>query len=405
MDSSMDLAIEKGMGAKPTKTGSGDKEKGYEVKANILKRVFYGFAVIGALLLVTVLVYQNAFATEQKARIVQSVSNSIKHGKVSQQAIRLGASLQAVLKEQSESESVVRLLNRINTVVERKFTELETTVSQTGGEGIGATLLETRGFLLRFMKDEISDYQKEQEKEAARNAKQMSTVAKMQKNALRSILTSVSGGKVGALEDMLEEIFEGVNETPLIDLSASMVQELEVITDGLYDEAFSLHQGFTKIDDAEVKFSTDVISKLSKQKHEIRTAEDLADMLDELVEYAKVSTVREKMKALEEQFLKLTKMTKEQREKIAANEGGKDPTVEIMLKIQDLVNEGALPTTWLDFEELEVPYYDEEANENMIDEMDDYVETLHERAAHHGVDLSVPHPNEKQKESKDNSYL
>lgn len=405
----MEVAIEQGMGAKPTKTGSGDKEKGYEVKANILKSVFYGFAIIGALLLVTVLVYQNAFATEQKARIVQGVTNSIKHGKVSQQAIRLGASLQAVLKEQSDSEDVVRLLNRINTVVERKFTELENTVSQTGGDGIGATLLETRGFLLRYMKDEISDYQKEQEKETARNAKQMSTVAKMQKNALRSILTSVSGtvrgGKVGALDDMLEEIFDGVNETPLMDLSVGIVEALELITDGLYDEAFSLQQGFTKIDDAEMKFSTNVISKLSKPKNQFRKSEDLADALDEVVEYAKVSNVREKMKSLEQQYLKLKKMTEAERERIAANDGGNDPTVEIMLKIQDLVNEGTLPASWLDFEELEVPYYDEEENENMIDEMDDYVETLHERAAHHGVDLSQPHPNEKKKKSKDTSYL
>jgi len=397
----MDIAIEQGMGAKRTKTGSGDKEKGYEVKANILKNVFYGFAVIGALLLVTVLVYQNAFATEQKARIVQGVSNNIKHGKVSQQAIRLGASLQAVLKEQSESEDVVRLLNRINTVVERKFGELETTVSETGGDGIGDTLLKTRGFLLRYIKDEISDYQAEQAKEAERNTKQMSTVAKMQKNALRSILTTVGGGKVGALEDMLEEIFEGVNETPVLDLSVSMVKDLELIADGLYDEAFSLQQGFAKIDAAEVKFSANVMSQLSKPKNELRNSEDLADVLDELIEFAKVSNIREKMKALEQQFLKLKDMSEQQREQRA--ESGKDPTVEIMLKIQDFVNEGALPTSWLDFEELEVPYYDEEANENMIDEMDDYVETLHERAKHHGVDLSKPHPNEKKK--KDNSYL
>merc|ERR1711865_256860 len=210
-------------------------------------------------------------------------------------------------------------------------------------------------------------------------------------------------GKVGALEDMLEEIFEGVNETPVMDLSPSMVQDLELISDGLYEESLSLQEGFTKIEKAEVKFNKDVISKLSKSKNELRLSEDLADALDELIEYAKVSNIREKMKALEQQFLKLKDLTEAQREKRAAKEGGNDPTVEIMLKIQDFVNEGALPTTWLDFEELEVPYYDAEANENMIDEMDDYVETLHERAKHHGVDLSKPHPNEKTKDK--NSYL
>ena len=60
----MNTAMKVGLGATPTKIGSGEKKAGYNVDAVLLKRTFFGISVVGLLLIFGVIFSQSMVARQ-----------------------------------------------------------------------------------------------------------------------------------------------------------------------------------------------------------------------------------------------------------------------------------------------------------------------------------------------------
>lgn len=337
----MKSALEAGLGATPTKMGNGDKEAGYKVKASLLQRIFLGVVAVGLLLLGAVAVSQFMFASEVNKGIQNERIASIKQGLTSFKQIRLGASLQAALHDQNNDHDTVRMLNRVTNVVERELDEL------------GPSAANARSKVVGYIQSEIDEFMRVHSGEEEKNRVRLEKIAKMQKNALREILTNVYDGQLGALEGLLNEFFEEVNETPVVKLPAAMIAPLQSLVDGLYDESITLDQGWAQLTALEGEHKT-VLKFESSTRDSIANAEALGDELDELAEYAKVNEGRSKVAELEKEWAEIKRANQ-----VGSgagpddSDGETDPTVELMLKVQDLVNEGLIPPEWLDFADME----------------------------------------------------
>lgn len=356
-------AIALGLGATPTKVGHGEKEAGYKVKATSLQRFFLGVVGIGILLLAAVGAYQIVLSQEIGKGILNQRRAEIKHGKASTKAIRLGASLQSALQGQNKENDLVRTLKRVNNVVERQFDELSAVLQHSD-----ANLAEEgKAKISGYIQSEIDDFVKEHAEEQKKNSVQLERIAKMQKKALRGILTSVYEGQVGALETMLNDLFEEVEEVPVVEIPPSMIVPIQELADSLFDESLTLDQGWARLSALESEYKTPI--NLDEEdgtpaRKALTNAELLAEELDQLAEDAKISTGRPRLKALAAQWKSIKDQKKDGIEGKAtsddnddADDDETDPTVEIMLQVQDLVNEGLVPPEWLQFDEMEADYY------------------------------------------------
>lgn len=129
----MEIAIEKGLNAKVTKMGAGEKEKAYAVGQSTLKSFILGIVfaliVLGGLAGGYIMLYQN----EKVKSIVMKRDSAIKTSKNAQKSLRVGMDMiKKIGGEFNDQLNSERILKRINAVVENRFTELVTQNSQGG---------------------------------------------------------------------------------------------------------------------------------------------------------------------------------------------------------------------------------------------------------------------------------
>ena len=193
--------------------GGGDKETAYKVKSSSLKRFFVIIFGLGMVLLSGVLLYSTLY-TKQRAMFLKTVVMGKKRSAVDKaKTIRLGQQLQAALNTADQAES--RILNRVNQVVVNRFSDLLKKVNQgLDGSEVEAEILETRSVLVKYIKSEMDDLKQERMAEAKANNKQLEKIAKFQEQSIRDLLKNVAGTRIKALEDMVDDIFEAVDETP-----------------------------------------------------------------------------------------------------------------------------------------------------------------------------------------------
>ena len=394
----MQIVLEKGLEARPSKMGAGDKEAAFKVKQSRLRTVIYGVCVVFLVLLIVSVSYVSMFKQEQARAFIQNHRGMKLRQKDKSENVRLGIAMQQVLTEDAkESKEMTRILKRISARVERGFDEL---LEKTGGVNYDADQLrvvlgDTQKQLRAFVDDELGDFQKKIGASDKINEARLAKLAKIQEQSLRDILTTVSGVKMESLSLMLDDLFDALDKTEHIELSEQVADDLDDLADKLYEEAIDLAEGRAEF---KKQFSAIIGDRLPlEMKGQLDVAKDtdeFADALDALAEMARLSAGRKELVAIEKQYRRDIAIAQKEMENAPEDDDEEDDdyvdpeaevVVETMLKVHRLVADGKVPTHLLDFESLNLDEeYEGEDDESLDDDAAPAAGIHHGGNNHHG---------------------
>ena len=114
------------------------------------------------------------------------------------------------------------------------------------------------------------------------NEKKLPCDRQNQEQAIRDLLSNVAGTRVKALEEMIEDIFEAVDETPNVVIEGTVIEKLEIITDQLYNEHLAFAQGKQQYQAIASKHLKRLPAEYDVQDRVNGDAETLADFIDDM---------------------------------------------------------------------------------------------------------------------------
>lgn len=350
----MNIAIEKGLHLEKTKLGSGDKEEGYKVEKSRLKGFIVGISVSFLLLLSLAIVYLILYNEQVALSIQQRFQLKEQHGKDKSQSIRMAVALQQAIVEHAESISEAnRMLKRIDNVIDNNFENLIKEVSKANSIPQGelvSKLADAKQKITAYVNQEIEDFSKDAKDTSSQNKIRLQKIAKIQEESLRGLLTSVSGIKLDALEDMLDDLFDAVHKSIPLSIDSDDIAEIDNIADKLYEQSMTKEDGKKAFGELQKRI-TDLPELFTNQIKNAQTAYELGNILDQISEAAKLSSGREELAAIEkkwrEDMEKFDKTKEFEEDEIQC-------TVDAMLKVQQLVSAGKVPVHLLDFEALDL---------------------------------------------------
>lgn len=356
----MNIAIERGLNAQPTKIGVGEKQQGYKVESKRLQSFVFGTCLSLFILAVLAIVYVFLYNQEVVKGIEQSFKLREQHGKDKAQSIRMAVALQQALAEHSESvNDANRMLKRIDNVIDKGFENL---INQVTAENIPmnelVTLLaDTKQKITEYINQEIEDFSSDAKSTSTVNKARLQKIAKIQEQSLRDLLKSVSGIKLDALEDMLEDLFDAVHKSVPLSIDLELVNEIDTIADKLYEETITKEQGEAEFNNLKKKIA-DLPDVFSSQIERARSADELADALDRISEAARLSSGRSELESIEKKWRDDLNRVGDKHKGIKGKgddeEEEAQSTVDAMLQIQKLVSDGKVPVHLLDFEALDL---------------------------------------------------
>lgn len=349
-------ALERGLGVHVTKLGPNEKEIAYAMGKTRVKWFLTG--ILASLILLSVLVgiYAGLFNDERLKRFVQEKKSLEKLGEEKVDQVRLGITIsqQEAQREHQESDTK-RALKRIHSVINRKFEELlqESSISKN-------KLKESKTMLTQFVLDELTDFEKEKKVYDAEGKKRLETLARLQEQSLRELLTGVSGVKMEAMEEMLEEVFAAGQRAPLLEVSDQAVEEIESLADSMYEGKTDLDKGRQRLETIRLQILGTLPAELTRSFSDARDADAFAQALDELLEITKLARGKKEIAAIEENWRKNIDQTRENDNEQADNDEEDvydeeiKHDVDALLAIHRLVAEGKVPVYLLDFEAIDM---------------------------------------------------
>mmetsp|Transcript_19842 Transcript_19842/g.38891 ORF Transcript_19842/g.38891 Transcript_19842/m.38891 type:complete len:368 (-) Transcript_19842:384-1487(-) len=367
----MEAALEGGLGGQRVKMGSGDKTEGIAFRTSVIRRVLLGVCAVG-LLMATGMAWTYRESIEHRYNLYmerQALANHRIQGEAS--AIAQKLQLEAALSMQLETkEEVIRLIRRIRGFTSAKIEDALNAISDDKERSKVKIILTN---VERYIDSERNDYVKEFDEISERRKSQMKKLHKSQTTALHKLLTRVTDVRLEALEEMLEDLFERMDDSIEVSLPSPKWKPLETLVDNLYQEKLSIQDGVQRFDsDFKPYFEgPGVPQDLDNRIHEAKTMGDLADVLDEIYEGAQFYHGRGALKEIRARWItardKAENPKLSGREADAAEEFYIRTTVQAVIDVQELVNQDKVPEDFLDFDDLDL----EDGNKDDDEEEED----------------------------------
>jgi hypothetical protein len=354
-------ALEQGLGVHSTKLGPDNKEEAYAMTKARVRWFLAG--IIAALVLLSILVgiYAGLFNDERIRRVFQEKQTMERIGEEKVDAVRLGIAIHQQEAEREHQEyDTKRAMKRIMSVVGRKFDEL---ISAAKEPNQILKLKESKAHITTFVNDELKDFEKEKRAYDVQAKKRLEKLAVAQEQSLRELLKSVSGVKMEAMEDMLEEVFAAGKRAPLLEVSDQAVDEIEELADALYEGKTDLQKGRQRLETIRLQIGGTLPDDLTKAFSDARDGDAFAQALDELVEITKLARGKKEIEAIEASWRKDVDKARDKAESSDQPQDEEDEdiydeeiklNVDALLAIQKLVAEGKVPVYLLDFEAIDM---------------------------------------------------
>mmetsp|Transcript_25825 Transcript_25825/g.31725 ORF Transcript_25825/g.31725 Transcript_25825/m.31725 type:complete len:365 (-) Transcript_25825:47-1141(-) len=349
----MDIAIEKGFCAEKAKVGSGDKTPAYAIGRKVLKKFLLAVGVSFLILVVLGTVYFRMFLDE-KAR--NQLLKKIKYQRDAQ-TIRLGVALQAALYNDDADEHV-RSFQRINSYIEK---QLDGVLLESLDGDVKSELTTAKANILKFVDGQLQNFIQENRDASNKKREKLDQIAAHQKDALNSLLEKISSVRLKALEEMLEDLFDALETEVKVGLSIKSVNKLDKIVDQLFDKDYEHEKA---LEQAMAVFRENgyvLPTSLEKIMVGAKNNAEMASILDEIAESARLSEGRSELEKIRDEFVakKNALHGKGKNSNRIAQDLGKI-TIDAVVKVQELVNRGIVPVEYLDFADLDLDeYYDE----------------------------------------------
>jgi hypothetical protein len=191
-------------------------------------------------------------------------------------------------------------------------------------------------------------------------------IAQMQEDAIESLLKTVSGVKLHALKELLEETFMTVRHAPSVQISDTTMTQIEQIADKLYEESIKLDEGKRQF----AALSSQIKGIPREMKRELDNSKDedaFAENLDALNDLARMTAGKEEVATIENGWRKSVDRIEDKVHMKTSKmlDNGNDPLesslpeeamqeelevdVQAVLAIQRMVAAGKLPTHLVDF--------------------------------------------------------
>lgn len=191
-------------------------------------------------------------------------------------------------------------------------------------------------------------------------------IAQMQEDAIESLLKTVSGVKLHALKELLEETFQTIRHAPSVMMSEALINDVEQIADKLYEETIKIDEGRRQFN----ALSSQIKGMPKEMKKELENARDevaFAEALDAINDLARMNTGKEEVAQIEKTWRQSVEKIED---KVHAKtskmlDNGGDPLesslpedamqeelevdVQAVLAVQRMVAAGKLPTHLVDF--------------------------------------------------------
>ena len=368
---SMQAAIEQGLGAHRTKLGPGDKEEGYLMRANRAKAFVGGIVVTLVVLVVLAGSYAALFNDERMRRMFQLRQQMVQTGNQKEDLVRLGLALhQQESERESQERDTVRTLKRITSVVERKFDHLLSDAAIASD--VKAALVNAKRDVTSYVADELRDFERERSEYDREAQKRLQRLAKMQEQSMRELLKTVAGVKMEALMDMLEEVFQAAAKAPALQADVMVVERLQEVADGLYEERITLEEGRQMFDKEKASIHGDIPADVRDRMARATDPDEFADALDSITDIMRLAAGRADVAAIERQWRQSLARAQDTAQRFneraqALLESGRSPdeegaeyddevraNVDAVLAVHKLVSEGKVPLHLLDFEAMEL---------------------------------------------------
>ena len=360
--------LEQGFGVTSTKLGPGEKLEGYAITKTRAKWFLGGIFAALIILAILVGVYAGMFNDERVRRMFLQRQSMEKISDQKVEAMRLGI---AIHQQHSEREHIEtdtrRALKRIMSVIGRKFDEL---IDDMKDKTQVQKLVDIKTTLTDFVNDELKDFEKENELYDVEAKKRLEKLATLQEQSLRDLLKSVSGVKLEALEDMLQDVFEAAEKAPDISASESTLEDIEDLADSLYEGTTTLQDGRAQLKEMQKKITGQIPAQLLKSFDDAADADSFAEALDELVDDARLARGKKEIEMIRDNWKRNLDRAQQNDDNNSQDEDEDTYDEEIkvnvdtVLAIHKLVAEGKVPVHLLDFEALDMNDDDKTQQQN-----------------------------------------
>lgn len=350
-------ALEQGLGIQTTKLGSGEKNLAYAMPQQRAKWFLGGIFSALTVLLVLVTVYAGLYDDE---RVRRTFDNKLSMEKLTEEkadSVRLQFLVQQEhVASGKQIDDAKRAMSRIMNVINAKFDDY------IQAEPTNSRLSSFRTNLVNFVSSELEAFRKATDAAYAQTKSRLERMSKFQEQSLRELLTSVSDVKLGAFEDMIQEVFEAAKKAPVdLEVSIEQMEQLEKLSDQIYEEQV------TSFDEALKQYQAIRQGKQWGEYSEmntVTTALDLADQIELLLDDAQLARGRKELEQIELRF----KQSVAEARAIGPDDADSrdamgeevQANVDTVIAIHKLASEGKVPFAMLDFEAITLDDDDDE---------------------------------------------
>lgn len=270
-----------------------------------------------------------------------------------------------------QEEDVKRSFRRVVSVVNRKFEEL---IAGADAPGEKEKLVGAKAEVIKFVEDELEGFEKDRKMYDAGAKKRLEKLSKLQEKSMRDLLTSVSGVKYEALEQMINDVFAAARKASDMDVPDKVLDELEELADAMYEQRTTLQVGRQRLDVIRKQIQGGLSQDLAQIFDSASDADEFAEGIDQLSDAVRLARGKKEIAAIEEQWS--ANMEEARANSIAkAEEDGEERayddevrvTVEMLLKIHTLVSEGKVPVHLLDFEAIDLTTEERQGEEEQVE--------------------------------------
>mmetsp|Transcript_12866 Transcript_12866/g.20421 ORF Transcript_12866/g.20421 Transcript_12866/m.20421 type:complete len:372 (-) Transcript_12866:271-1386(-) len=366
----MDIALERGLAAQKVKVGDGEKTPGLAFARITIKKVIAGvFLVLGVMLLGTIWSYRVALRERYNAYVESKRAES---SQIRGEAFSIAQNIQleaALTNQAAAKDDITRILKRIQAYSKGKIDDAAILVEDPQ---VRRQVVKILGHIETYIQSEKDDFEKEYEVAAKKRSEQIKKLRKSQTQALEKLLNRVTDVRLEALEEMLTDLFERVQDSVRVNLEQGKWQELEDLVDKLYQEDFTVQEGLAEFEKIRPFFGEPGIpADLEKTLESATDQGSLADVLDEVYEGAQIFKGREQLLKIRDEWETMQKKAdsvageaRTQEEVQKAEQLYTRSTVNAVLDVQELINDGLIPQDFLDFEAIDLEEVDQDSRFN-----------------------------------------
>jgi hypothetical protein len=370
----MELALGSLMGEK-VKLGTGEKQAGYAFRVLTLRRAAAAACLLSALLVLAVGFGYSAAIRERYN--LYTATKSFESLRLRGDAANIAQNMQleaALSAHEATRDDVVRLLKRIRAFAGKKAEEAKALVPREQAR-LAQQVGEVLSGVEQFVEEERTDFEREFEREHAKRVSVLEALRKKQTVALEKLLTRLTDVRLEALEGVLSDLFERVDDSVEVQLPEKLWEPLENLVDRVYMEQLKLPQALEQFDSQFRPFlgERSLPKEIEMRLGAARSLGELADTLDEIYEGVQIQQGREALKSVQARWSAAKSLLENipsaaRDEEIEAMEAAyTKATVDAVLAVQDLINSGKLPQNFLDFDSLALDRQDDDADQAVVE--------------------------------------